>query len=75
VTLEGEKMAFYANRYALFDNLVGGDGIIFFAANVYTNCPDEKRPINLPVLQKWPFLPSAFESKLAKEVLDIAENT
>lgn len=75
LTTEGEKMALYANRYALFDNLVGGDGIIFFAANDYTNCSAEKRPINLPGLQKWPFLPSAFSSKIAKEALKIAENT
>jgi Putative phage abortive infection protein len=75
LTTEGEKMAFYANRYALFDNLVGGDGIIFFAANDYTNCPAEKRPINLPGLQKWPLLPSAFSSKMAKKALEIAENT
>ena len=75
MTVEGEKMALYANRYALFDNLVGGDGIIFFAAHDYTNCPAVKRPMNLPSLQKWPFFPSAFSSKIAKEALKIAEST
>ncbi len=75
LTVEGEKMALLANRYALFDNLVGSDGIIFFAANDYTNCPAEKRPINLPGLQKWPLLPSAFSSNVAKKALGIPEET
>lgn len=75
LTAEGEKMVLHANKYALFDNLVGGDGIIFFAANDYTNCSAENRPSNLPGLQKWPLLPSAFSSKIAKIAMGIAHNT
>ena len=75
LTTEGEQMASYANKYALFDNLVGGDGLIYFASQDYTNCQIEKRPSNLPGLQKWPLSPSAFSSKLAKIQMKIAENT
>lgn len=63
---EGEKLATYANKYALFDNLVSSDELIRWAANELTTCPPELRPVIRDGGAPWPYTKEAFSSSDAK---------
>lgn len=75
LTKEGIKLALYANRYALFDNLVGGDELIRFASKKFTDQPAADRPSVLDGAGDWPYLPSAFSSGIAKKALGLPDST
>ena len=64
----------YANKYALFDNLLTDDELIRFATQDLTNCPAESRPRTRDGNAPWPFTPSAFDSQKAKTALGLAED-
>lgn len=68
---EGEKLAIYANKYALFDNLVASDELIRFATQELTECPDQERPTIRDGNEKWPYTRAAFNSSAAKSILGL----
>lgn len=70
---EGEKLAPYANKYALFDNLLTDDELIRFATQELTNCPADQRPRTRDGDAPWPFTPSAFDSTKAKKDLGLPD--
>lgn len=64
--LEGQKIAIYANKYALFDNLVSSDELIRWASDELTTCSPELRPVIRDGGAPWPYVKEAFSSSLAK---------
>lgn len=68
---EGEKLAAYANKYALFDNLLASDELIRFATQELTECPDQERPRTSADNSKWPYTTAAFNSTVAKNILGL----
>ena len=71
---EGEKLAIYANKYALFDNLLTSDELIRFATQELTRCPSEVRPRVRDGNAPWPYSESAFNSSKARKNLGLPEN-
>lgn len=69
---EGEKLAVYANKYALFDNILASDELIRFATDELTRCRDDQRPRTRDSDKPWPYLRSAFDSREAKKALGIS---
>lgn len=69
---EGEKLAAYANKYALFDNLVTSDELIRFATKELTRCPAHERPRTRDGNAPWPYSESAFDSSKAKLQLGLS---
>lgn len=72
---EGEKLAFYANKYALFDNLASSDLLITWAANELTNLPKENHPKIRDGNALWPYEKEAFKSSLAKIKLGLPSDS
>ncbi|MFN3437870.1 MAG: putative phage abortive infection protein [Acidovorax sp.] len=72
---EGEKLAFYANKYAIFDNLVSSDELIRWASDELTMCPAAQRPKTRDGDARWPYKAEAFQSSLAKIQLGLPPNT
>ncbi len=70
--LEGEKMSSYANKFALYDNLVATDELIRFGTYELTECDSRIRPRTRDGDAPWPYAASAFNSVLAKKSLGIA---
>ena len=68
---EGEKLSKYANKYALFDNLVSADNLIRWASEELTECPPELRPKTRDGDAQWPYMKEAFNSSLAKTKLGL----
>jgi len=68
---EGEKLAIYANKYALFDNLQASDELIRFATQELTECSDQERPKIRDGTSKWPYTTAAFNSSAAKSILGL----
>lgn len=73
--LEGEKFAEYANKYALFDNLVKDDFLLLFAETKITSTPLSEHPRLLDGRRPWPYLSTAFDSNQAKLALGLPEST
>lgn len=72
---EGEKFAKYANKYALFDNLVSSDGLIRWASDELTICAPELRPVTRDGGAPWPYMKEAFSSSDAKIKLGLPFDT
>ena len=68
---EGEKLAKYANKYALFDNLDISDELIRYALGPLTDQPAADRPKTRDGDAPWPFTRSAFDSSTAKAQLNL----
>ncbi len=69
---EGEKLATYANKYALFDNILASDELIRFATEELTRCQPDKRPRTRDGNAPWPYLRCAFDSREAKKALGLS---
>ena len=72
---EGEKLATYANKYALFDNLVSSDELIRWASAELTTCSPELRPVTRDGGAPWPYKKEAFSSSVAKIELSLPFDT
>lgn len=72
---EGEKLATYANKYALFDNLVSSDELIRWASDELTACLPELQPRTRDGCAPWPYKKEAFNSSLAKLKLGLPSET
>lgn len=71
LTDQGERMAVYSNKYALFDNLLSQDSLIRFAASNLTNVPGSKHPRVRDGSATWPYTSGAFSSKAAKAAMKL----
>lgn len=68
---EGERLATYANKYALFDNLHSDDALIRWAVVSLTPTPESMRPSIRDGNKPWPYATSAFDSAEAKVQLGL----
>lgn len=68
---EGEKMAYYVNKYALLDNLETSDELINWARYEVSSDPDGQKYKIRGYLGTWPYTERAFESDTAKRGLRI----
>lgn len=63
---ENNKMAQYANKYALFDNITESDKLIEFSVSKFTEILEDAESEIMQIDAPWPYKQSAFSSDTAK---------